>query len=52
LIKHRGFLTKNLVKLQDCIAKKCPFFEKLRTEYWQAVERAKEEKINRLKRNQ
>jgi hypothetical protein len=34
------------------MARKCPFFEKVRTEYWQAVERAKEEKINSLKRKQ
>ena len=53
LLKHRGYLTKNLVKAHDCIAKKCAFFEKLKPEYWQALEKiAQEKKSNREKRRQ
>ena len=53
LIAHRGYLSKRLVKSHDCIAKKCPFFEKLRPGYWQALEKVKQDKKNnRLLRKQ
>jgi len=51
LLTHRGFLTKSLVKSHGCIAKKCPFFEKVKSGYWQAIEKKEQEKkINREKR--
>ena len=50
LLTHRGYLSKALVKSHDCIKKKCPFFEKLKPEYWQALETAeRDKKSNRLK---
>ena len=53
LLAHRGYLSKALVKSHACIAKKCPFFEKLKPEYWNALEAAEQEKKdNRLKRKQ
>ena len=53
LLTHRGYLTKNLMKTHDCIAKKCPFFEKMKLDYWQALDnRAQNKKDNRLKRKQ
>lgn len=44
LIKHRGYLTKKLVSSHNCIAKKCNFFEKLKPEYWLALEQAERDK--------
>lgn len=53
LLTHRGYLSKNLVKSHDCIKKKCPYFEKLKPEYWQALEKAdKTKKENRKKLKQ
>jgi len=53
ILIHRGYLTKGLVKAHSCISKKCTFFEKLKPEYWQTLERLeKEKKENRLKRKQ
>jgi hypothetical protein len=53
LLTHRGYLSKSLVKSHDCIAKKCTFFEKLNTEYWQALESSENGKKNkRLERKQ
>ena len=50
LLTHRGYLSKTLVKSHSCISKKCPFFEKLKPEYWQTLERLeKEKKDNRIK---
>ena len=40
LLAHRGYLTKNLAAKHKCIKKKCPFFEKMKPEYWQAKEKA------------
>jgi len=51
LLAHRGYLTKSLVELHDCIKKKCPFFEKMKPEYWKALEvSAQTKKDNRIKR--
>ena len=51
LLAHRGWLTARLVKLHDCVAKKCPFLEKAKKEYWQALEKeAQQRKENRAKR--
>jgi len=36
-LRHRGYLTKSLVKSHDCIGKKCTSFEKLKSEYWLAL---------------
>lgn len=44
LLAHRGYLTKNLIKSHKCIAKKCPFFEKLKPEYWQAFEKNEQDR--------
>ena len=53
LLAHRGYLSKTLMKSHDCIAKKCPFFEKLKPEFWEAVEAEdREKKSNRLNRKQ
>ncbi|MCL2056269.1 MAG: hypothetical protein FWH02_03495 [Oscillospiraceae bacterium] len=41
---HRGYLTKNLISSHDCIGKKCPRFERLNPEYWQALKQAEEKK--------
>ena len=50
LLTHRGYLTKSLVKSHDCINKKCPFMEKIKKEYWKALDEAKQEKKdNRVK---
>jgi len=47
---HRGYLTKRLTKSHKCIEKKCTFFQKLRPEYWEALERSEIAKENeRLK---
>jgi glutamate synthase domain-containing protein 1 len=53
VLTHRGFLSKTLVQSHDCLAKKCPFLEKIRPEYWEAIERAEKEKKNkRLRKKQ
>lgn len=53
LLTHRGYLSKALVKSHDCIKKKCPFFDRMKPEYWQALEAAElEKKNNRLKMKQ
>jgi hypothetical protein len=53
ILIHRGYLTKGLAKAHSCISKKCTFFEKLKPEYWQTLERLEnEKKENRLKRKQ
>jgi hypothetical protein len=50
ILTHRGYLTARLVKSHACISKKCTFFEKVRPEYWQALEKAAQEsKDNRLR---
>ena len=50
---HRGYLSKNLIESHDCIAKKCPFFEKLKPEYWKGLEsEAQKKKKERLKRKE
>ena len=49
---HRGYLSKSLVKSHQCIAKKCPFFQKLKPEYWEALEaslQGQKERRQRLK---
>ena len=49
---HRGYLTKSLVKSHDCIGKKCSGFEKLKPDYWKALElneAAKRERRSQLK---
>ena len=46
LLKHRGYLSKNLVKSHDCLKKKCNFFERINPEYWEALEIAEIEKRN------
>ena len=51
LLTHRGYLSKSLTISHDCIKKKCPFFEKMKPEYWQALElKELAKKNNRLKR--
>ena len=53
LDKHRGYLTKNLLKSHQCLEKKCTFLKKLRPEYWEsreASERAKKDKSKEKKR--
>ncbi|MDR0905481.1 MAG: helix-hairpin-helix domain-containing protein [Oscillospiraceae bacterium] len=53
VLTHRGFLTKSLIKSHNCVAKKCPFFERLKPEYWHSVEKAEQEtKDRRRKRRQ
>ncbi|MCL2486136.1 MAG: hypothetical protein FWE86_00870 [Oscillospiraceae bacterium] len=53
ILTHRGYLSKTLVKSHDCITKECPFFERLRPEYWEAVGRREEKiKINRIRKKQ
>jgi predicted GIY-YIG superfamily endonuclease len=53
LLTHRGYLTKNLIKSHECIEKKCSFFEKLKPEYWEALEKKEQmKKNNRLKKRQ
>lgn len=44
---HRGYLTKSLVKSHNCIGKKCSGFEKLKPNYWRALESAEEAKKKR-----
>ena len=34
LERHSGYLTKNLIKVDECLEKKCNFLRKLRPEYW------------------
>ena len=43
---HRGYLSKRFVKVHNCIAKKCPFFEKANTAYWDTVEKKEKKKQN------
>jgi hypothetical protein len=51
--RHPGFLSKGIVKIHGCVTKNCSAFEKLRPEYWQAAEKAEQDrKNNRLKRKQ
>ncbi|MCL2088712.1 MAG: helix-hairpin-helix domain-containing protein [Oscillospiraceae bacterium] len=53
ILTHRGYLSKTLVKSHDCIAKKCPFFEKLKPDYWRSIEaEERKRKANRLKYRQ
>jgi len=53
LLTHRGYLTKALIQSHSCITKKCPFFEKTNSNYWQIIEGAvREKKNNRDKRKQ
>jgi hypothetical protein len=44
---HRGNLSARLVKSHDCIAKKCPFLEKMDVKFWRAYEAKKQEKKKR-----
>jgi len=49
---HRGYLTKNLIKSHNCISKKCSSFERIKTDYWQALvaaENADKEKRAKMK---
>jgi len=39
-LAHRGYLSKGLVNSHDCLGKKCGSFEKLKLEYWMALEEA------------
>ena len=47
---HRGYLSKSLVRSHQCISKKCSFFEKLKPEYWEAVETERKEQKARKQR--
>ncbi len=50
---HPGYLSKTLVKSHDCLAKQCPFFERLKPEYWETLEKAKQKiKNNRSNKKQ
>lgn len=44
ILRHRGYLTKSLIKKHCCIEKECTFFEKLKPEYWIALERAEKDR--------
>jgi hypothetical protein len=46
LLAHRGYLTKEMVKYRDCLAKKCLSFEKLTPEHWKNLEIQEREKQN------
>ena len=48
---HRGYLSKSLVKSHHCIEKKCPFFQKMKPEYWEAIEEALREQKERRQRH-
>ena len=41
---HPGFLTKQLIKSHDCIARTCSFFVRMNPEYWVALEKAEQKK--------
>ena len=41
---HRGYLSKNLVKSHDCIAKKCSLLKKVDPGYWQPLEKEMQDK--------
>ena len=53
LERHSGYLTKNLIKVHECLEKKCNFLRKLRPEYWknrEDSEKARKDKLIRPKR--
>ena len=43
--KHRGYITKTLLKSHECIAKECVFLRKLNIPYWETLQRANEKKL-------
>ena len=51
LATHYGYLSRSLVKTHDCLAKNCPFFEKMNPDYWQCLDKiAQGKKNNRFQR--
>ena len=53
LERHSGYLTKNLIKVHECLEKKCNFLRKLRPEYWKGrkeFEQAQKDKLIRPRR--
>jgi hypothetical protein len=53
ILIHRGYLTRSLIEKHSCIEKECTFFEKLKPEYWLALETAeKARKDERIKRKE